>query len=69
MIIALFPNTQKSQSKNIAVGIREYLISRNVKLVAEDSDAVTLILSLFPVSIQKKSPFLFHWVATVLFYS
>ncbi len=45
MIIALFPNTQKTQSKNIAVGIREYLTSRNVKLVVEDSEAIDLNLA------------------------
>ena len=39
MIIALFPNTRKAQSKSITVGIREFLTSHGVTVVAEDSEA------------------------------
>ncbi len=39
MIIALFPNLFKSQSKSIAIGIREYLTSQNVTVVVEDREA------------------------------
>lgn len=39
MIIALFPNTNKRQSKNLAVGICEFLRSHNVTVVAEEEDA------------------------------
>lgn len=39
MIIALFPNVTKNQSISIAVQIREFLISRGVKVVAEDEKA------------------------------
>ncbi len=39
MIIALFPNLTKKQSKSIAIGIREYLIQRNVTVVARDDEA------------------------------
>jgi len=46
MIIALFPNTQKSQTKNIALGIKEFLSARNVKVVAEDAEARIIGLSL-----------------------
>lgn len=48
MIIGLFPNTSKVQTKNLAIGIREFLTSRGVKLVAEDSDAQEMGLD--PVS-------------------
>ncbi len=40
--IALFPNTQKKSSRNLALGIREFLISRDVKLVVEDEEAKLL---------------------------
>lgn len=39
MIFALFPNTSKSQTKNIALGIREFLTSRGAKVVAADEEA------------------------------
>lgn len=39
MIIALFPNTIKKQSTEIAIEISRFLISRNVKVVAEDQSA------------------------------
>ena len=31
MIVALFPNITKKHSKNLAVGIREYLTSRDIE--------------------------------------
>ena len=36
---ALFPNISKRQSKSIAIGIREYLVSRDVTVAAEDDEA------------------------------
>lgn len=39
MIIALIPNTTKAQTKNIALGIREYLTSRGSRVVAQDEEA------------------------------
>jgi NAD+ kinase len=42
MIIALFPNTLKSQSKLIALGIREFLNARGVQVVVEDSESQEL---------------------------
>lgn len=39
MIIALFPNTLKSQSRSITINICEYLIHRNVTVVVEDEEA------------------------------
>lgn len=42
MIIGLFPNLTKRQSKSIAVGIREYLSHRGVTVVAEDDEAMAL---------------------------
>ncbi len=39
MIIALFPNIRKSQSKSIAIGIREFLTSQGVSVVVEDAEA------------------------------
>jgi len=39
MMIAIFPNTSKRQSRNLAVGIREFLASHDIKVVAEDDDA------------------------------
>ena len=39
MIIALFPNTLKSQSKLIALSIREFLNTRGVQVVVEDSES------------------------------
>ena len=39
MMIAIFPNSQKSHSINLAIGIREFLSSRGVVVVAEDQDA------------------------------
>lgn len=39
MIIALFPNTIKKQSTEIAIEISRFLLSRNVKVVAEDQSA------------------------------
>lgn len=42
MIIALFPNVTKNQSIAIAVQIREFLVSRGVKVVAEDEKALSI---------------------------
>lgn len=54
MIIALIPNTLKSQSKTIAMGIREFLSERGVTVVAEDSVAEELNASpLSSVDLQK----------------
>lgn len=39
MIIALFPNSHKRESKNLAIGIREFLTSHDVTVVAEDAEA------------------------------
>lgn len=44
MIVALFPNTRKPQTKNIAIGIREYLASRGITVVVEDAEAEELNL-------------------------
>ncbi|MCI0382086.1 MAG: NAD(+)/NADH kinase [Chlamydiae bacterium] len=42
MIIAIFPNTHKKQSKNLAVGIVEFLVDRGVTVVAEEEDAAEI---------------------------
>ncbi|MES2344740.1 MAG: NAD(+)/NADH kinase [Chlamydiota bacterium] len=42
MIIALFANTSKRQSKNLAIGICEFLASQGVTVVAEDEAASEL---------------------------
>src|SRR5690349_2800967 len=39
MIIALFPNTSKKQSKNLAIGIQEFLSSQGITVVTEDEEA------------------------------
>lgn len=56
MMIALFPNTSKKQSKNLAIGIYEFLTSQGVTVVAEDEDAEQLraqpISSVDPKEIQ-----------------
>lgn len=39
MIIALFPNTTKKQSKNLAIGIQEFLSSQGITVVAEEEEA------------------------------
>ena len=39
MIIALFPNTDKRQSMNLAIGIREFLANHQVTVVSEDAEA------------------------------
>jgi len=39
LTIALFPNLSKREPKNIAVGIREFLTSHGVKVLAEDEIA------------------------------
>jgi NAD+ kinase len=42
MIIGIFPNLTKRQSKSIAIGICEYLSHRGITVVAEDSEAASL---------------------------
>lgn len=39
MIVALFTNTTKNHAKSIAIGIREFLTSHNVEVIAEDHEA------------------------------
>jgi NAD+ kinase len=39
MIIALFPNTGKKHSKNLALGVVEFLSSQGVTVVAEEEEA------------------------------
>lgn len=39
MIIALFANTQKHQSKNLAIGVQEFLAQQGIQVVAEEEDA------------------------------
>lgn len=39
MIIAIFPNTSKRQSLNLAIGIQEFLTNQGVTVVTEDEDA------------------------------
>jgi len=39
MIIAIFPNTTKAQSKNLAIGIQEFLTNHGATVVAEEEDA------------------------------
>jgi NAD+ kinase len=39
MIIALFPNISKKQSKNLAIGIQEFLSNNGITVVAEDEEA------------------------------
>lgn len=39
MIIALFPNTSKKESKTLALGIVEFLSNQGVTVVAEDEEA------------------------------
>ncbi|GAB4191833.1 MAG: NAD(+)/NADH kinase [Simkaniaceae bacterium] len=39
MIIAIFPNVRKRDSKNLALGIVEFLQRHDVQVVAEDEDA------------------------------
>ncbi|MGC1877882.1 MAG: NAD(+)/NADH kinase [Rhabdochlamydiaceae bacterium] len=39
MIIALFPNISKKQSKNLAIGVQEFLTNHGITVVAEDEEA------------------------------
>jgi NAD+ kinase len=48
MIIALFPNTSKKQSRNLAIGIQEFLTTHGVTVVAEEEDAK--IINAKPIS-------------------
>jgi NAD+ kinase len=47
VIIALFPNTQKRHARNLALGIREFLIARGVTVVVDDAEAASLHASTF----------------------
>ncbi len=42
MIVALFPNIIKKRSTNLAMGIREFLTNRKVRVVAEDEKAESI---------------------------
>jgi NAD+ kinase len=42
MIIALFPNTKKKQSKTLAIGIQEFLTAHGVTVVTEDEEAESI---------------------------
>lgn len=42
MIVVLIPNLTKRQSKSIAVGIREYLTQRGIKVVADEEEAASI---------------------------
>ena len=48
MIIALFPNTSKKQSKNLAIGVLEFLTNHGITVVAEDEEAK--IINAKPIS-------------------
>ncbi|MFI5335121.1 MAG: NAD(+)/NADH kinase [Chlamydiales bacterium] len=42
MIIGLFPNSDLKQSRNLAIGIREFLVNQKVTVVAEDQEAAAI---------------------------
>lgn len=42
MNIAIFPHTQKRESKNLAIGIQEYLTARGANVFAPDDVAISL---------------------------
>ena len=42
MIIAIFPHSQKKESKHLAIGIQEYLTTRGATVVAEDEVASSI---------------------------
>ncbi len=42
MIIAIFPHSQKKESKHLAIGIQEYLTTRGATVVAEDDVASSI---------------------------
>lgn len=42
MIIALFPNSKKRNSKHVATTIRDYLVNHGVTVIVEDKDAKAL---------------------------
>jgi NAD+ kinase len=42
MMIALFANTSKKQSKNLAIGIREFLSNHGITVIAEDEEAAAI---------------------------
>lgn len=39
LTVAIFPNISKRQSKTIAIGIREFLVQHDVKVVVQDEEA------------------------------
>ena len=39
MIIALFPNLHKPQAKQLALGVKEFLVSRGIEVVTDDTHA------------------------------
>lgn len=54
MIIALFSNWQLTQSKNLAVNIRDFLVNKGLKIVTDDSYAKELdVLPLSQISLEK----------------
>jgi NAD+ kinase len=42
MIIALFANTSKKQSRNLALSVAEFLANQNITVVTEDEEAETI---------------------------
>lgn len=58
MIIALFANSEKKQSKNLAVGITEFLTSQGVNVVTEDEDAEAIGAKPFSSIDMKKIKFM-----------
>jgi NAD+ kinase len=58
MIIALFPNSDKKNSKNLAIGIREFLTSQGITVVSEDLDAKEIGATALSEIDQKKIDFM-----------
>jgi len=52
VIIAIFPNTSKSQSKKLALGIVDFFNGKNITVVSDDKDAK--IIGAKPISKVKK---------------
>jgi NAD+ kinase len=42
MIVAIFPNLQKRDSKSLAIGIREFLVTQGVTVVSPDEEATEI---------------------------
>lgn len=53
MIVALFPNFSKPNAKDLAIEIRDFLVAKNIKVLAEDDFAEELGAS--PLSSEKPS--------------